>query len=303
MYFAPSSRNLAPVKLPAGVFVLASLISSSVFAQKDYEIRLNRPVKPGDQSRFSITGKSFQEMQADADGQVLMHTRDEFSVEYAGVRKVLEVEAAGRPTKVSDNVEKFVLIRRGTRTELAKPGAVIVASFQGKRKTFRIDGQAVDAQSAKALELVVDISRGGPTDDDIFGTKSRKKSGDTWDMSGILAARDLAKRSDVDARNLSGKVTFESVSQDENAEMLSIKWQVAGDARPVELPESVTSLHGPFKATLSAKYPVDVSLSSPEGSLDMSFLCEGSGQTRNGVPIHVTGEMLRTVSFKLLVLK
>ena len=97
-------------------------------------------------------------MQADANGQVLMHTRDDFSVEYAGVRKVLEVEPAGRPTKVSDNIEKLVLIRRGTRAELAKRGSVLVASIQGKKKTFQIDGQTVDPESAKALELVVDIS-------------------------------------------------------------------------------------------------------------------------------------------------
>ncbi|HWY41336.1 MAG TPA: hypothetical protein VNX27_11130 [Chthoniobacterales bacterium] len=291
------------MKLPAGFFVLSIWISSSVFAQKDYEIRLNRPLKAGDQCRFSIVGKNYQEMQADADGQVLMHTRDDFSVEYAGVRKVLEVEPAGRPTKVSDNIEKLLLIRSGRRTELAKPGAVIVASIQGKKKIFQVDGQAVDAESAKALELVVDISQGGPTDDDIFGTKSRKRPGETWDMNGVLAVRDLARRSNVDARNLSGKVAFESVTQDENGEILNIKCQVAGDAKPVELPALVTSFHGPFKATLFAKYPVDVSLSCPEGLLDMSFLFEGSGQTRTGAPIHVTGEMLRSVTYKLLVLK
>ena len=291
------------MKAPAGVFVIAIWISSSVFAQKDYEIRFNRPVKPGDQCKFSVVGKNFQEMQADADGQILMHSRDDFSVEYAGVRKVLEVEPAGRPTKVSDSIEKLVLIRRGARAELAKRGSVLVASIQGKKKTFQIDGQAVDTESAKALDLVVDVSQGGPTDDDIFGTKSRKRPGDTWDMNGVLAARDLARRDNVEAGNLSGKTTFESVQQYGNGEVLNVKWQVAGDARPVDLPALVTSLHGPFKATLMAKYPVDVSLSCPEGSLEMSFLLEGSGLTRAGAPVHVNGEILRSVSYKLSVLK
>ena len=291
------------MKLLVGIFVIPIWISSTVFAQEDYEIRLNRPVQSGDRCKFSSVGKNFQEMQADADGQILMHTRDEFSVEYAGLRKVLEVEATGRPTKVSDNVEKLVLIRRGTRTELAKPGAVLVASIQGKKKTFQIDGQAVDPESAKALELVVDISQGGPTDDDIFGTKSRKRPGDTWDLNGVLAVRDLAKRSNVEIRNLSGKVALESVAQDKNGEILNIKCDVAGDAKPIELPALVTSFHGPFKATLKAKYPVDVSLSCPEGSLEMSILLEGSGLTRAGAPVHVNGEILRSVSYKLSVLK
>ena len=303
MYFAVSLRNLTSVKLLAGVFVLAIWIASSVFAQKDYEIRLERPLKPGDRCRFSVQGKNLQEMQADADGQIVMHTKDEFSVEYAGVRKVLEVEPAGRPTKVSDTIEKLILIRRGNRIELAKPGSVLIASIQGKKKTFQIDGRPVDAEMAKTLEVVVEISQGGATDDDIFGTKGRKRPGDTWDMNGALAARDLAKRSNVDVRNLSGKVALESVTQDETGEILNIKWQIAGDAKPLEMPALVTSFHGPFKATLVAKYPVDVSLSCPEGSLDMSFLFEGSGQTRAGAPIRVTGEVQRSLTYKLFVLK
>ncbi|HST30360.1 MAG TPA: hypothetical protein VLK27_05915 [Chthoniobacterales bacterium] len=242
-------------------------------------------------------------MQADAEGQILMHTKDEFSVEYAGVRKVLEVEPAGRPIKVSDTVEKLVQVRHGRRTELAKAGSVLVASIQGRKKSFQINGQAVDAEGAKALGVVADLSEGGATDDDIIGTKTRKRPGDTWAMNGALAFRDFAKRSNVEVRNVAGRATLESVARDESGEILNIKWQVTGDAKPIELPALVTSFHGPFKATFSGRYPVDVLLSCPEESMDMSFLFEGSGQTRNGAPIRVTGEMQRSVAYKMTQIK
>jgi hypothetical protein len=248
-------------------------------------------------------GKEFQEVQGVVDAQIVMHPKEDFAVEYAAARTVLEVEAAGRPIKVSDVIEKLSLIRRGNRTELAKPGSVLVASTEGKKKRFEIDGRLVDAQSAKALEVVVDISQGGATDDDIFGTKSRKKPGESWEMNRALAAQDLAKRTNVEARNLAGKVTLESVTHDPTGDILNLTWQVTGDARPLQLPAAITSLHGPFKATFSGKYPLDQSLGCHEGSLEMTFLVEGNGQARNGAQLSATGEMKRSITYKMMEIK
>ena len=287
------------MNLPA-VLVFTIGVSSTLLAQQEYEIHLDRPVKPGDHCRLSVLGKGFEEMVIEADGQVQMHTKDEFSVEYFAAREVVAVERAGRPIRVSDVIEKLSLIRGANRMELAKPGSVLVASIEGKKKRFEIDGQPVGAESAKALEIVIDISRGGATDDDIFGTERRKKPGDSWDMNRAMAAYDLVVRSNVEARNLNGKVTLESVTQEKNGGILNITCHVTGDATLLELPPLVTSCHGPFKARFSGKYPVDVSLRCPETKSEMSVLFEGDGQARNGTPAHVTGVVQRSVGYRLL---
>jgi hypothetical protein len=192
------------MKVAAVLFSILA-VSGTLFSQQDYGIHLDRPLKSGDQSQVLVSGKSFEEILITSDAEVVQHTKDEFSVEYTVTRKVLEVERAGRPSKVQDTIQRLWVTRAGNRTELAPPGAILVATIEDKKKKFRIDDKTVSTETAKALKVVIDISTGGATDDDIFGTRTRKKVGDSWNMNTVAAAEDLQRRSDVELRNLSGK--------------------------------------------------------------------------------------------------
>jgi hypothetical protein len=285
------------MKLPA-VLILVLGVSGALVAQQDYEIRLSRPDKPGDQFQVSVSGTSFEEMLATSDANTVQHTKDEFAVEYAAIRKVLEVERAGRPTKVQDTIQRLLVTRGNNRMELAPAGAILVAAVEDKKKKFKIDDNMVTTQTAKALEIVINLSTGGATDDDIFGTRARKKVGDSWNMNAAAAVEEIRKRSDVELRNLSGKVKLESVSREASGDVLNITGSMNGDGR-LALPAIVLMFRGPFKASFSGKFPVDQALGRLEESMEMNLVFDASGSAPNGVPIRINGVFKRSATSKM----
>lgn len=269
-------------------------VTATIVAQSEYEIRLVHPLKPGDQYKVSVKGKDSQDIQITSGFETVKSKKDEFSVEYAATRKVIEVEPAGRAIKVSDVIQQLIVIRGGNRTQLAKSGSVLVADRQGKSKRFEINGLSVDAQTFKALDLVVDLSKGGPTDDDVLGTKKRRKVGETWDIN-AAAAQDLANSDHIELRNVVGKVKLESVTNEPSiGDVLRISAHFTADARPT-VPAGITSFRGPSEARFSVRVPVDTSLRRPEESMNVAIEFEGSGY-QNGSPIDLRGSLKRSIT-------
>ncbi len=219
--------------------------------------------------------------------------KDAFEVEYAATRKVLEVEEAGRATKVSDVIEQLSVLRAGNRAELAQRGATLVAFVQGTKKIFEIDGRRVDDQTEKALKVVIDITTGGPSDDEIFGTKARKKVGESWSMNRSSAIEAYTRHQNIDVRDLAGEVTLESITHEPSGDVLKIVCHFKGDARLL-LSSAITSSSGPFEATWSTKIPVDPSLARTEDSIAMNLQFQGKG----GGPVEATA----TATIKMSVI-
>ncbi|MEY2491678.1 MAG: hypothetical protein QOH24_629 [Verrucomicrobiota bacterium] len=267
----------------AAVLLLIVGFSSPLLAQQDYEIRLNRSLKPGNRFEVSARGRHLREIRISPAHEPLQETKDAFEVEYAATRKVLEVDEAGRSTKVADIIQQLSVIRAGNHTELAQHGASLVAFVQGTKKIFEIDGQRVDDQTEKALQVVIDVSTGGPSDDEVFGTRARKKIGESWSMNKPLAVEDVAKRFSIELRDLAGEVRLESVTHESTGDVLKIVCRFKGDARPL-LSTAITSSRGPFEATWSTKIPVDPSLARTEDSIALNFQFQGKG----GAPVQAS---------------
>ncbi|MEY2484584.1 MAG: hypothetical protein QOH39_232 [Verrucomicrobiota bacterium] len=282
----------------AAVLLLIVGSSSPLLAQQDYEIRLNRSLKPGNQFKVFARGRILEDFQISLAHEPLQETKDDFEVEYAATRKVLEVDKAGRATKVSDIIEQLSVIRAGNHAELAQRGASLVAFVQGKKKIFEIDGQRVDDQTEKALKVVIDITTGGPSDDEVFGTRARKKLGESWNMNKILAVEDFAKRSNVELRNLAGEVRLESVTHESTGDVLKIVCHFKGDARPVSL-TTITSSRGPFEATWSTRVPVEPSLARTEDSIALSLQFQGKGGAPDHTQTSVAGTLRKSVICKM----
>ena len=280
----------------AVLFAIMFGVSLTLLAEEDYEIRLNRPDKPGDQFKVFATGHSSLEMQFLSGADVMKEMKNDFSVEYEATRKVLAVEpAAGRPTKVRDTVAKAVVIRGKNRSDIAAKGAVLTASLENKKNKVEIDGRTVNPETAKLLEVVINLSRGGATDDEIFGTKGRKKPGDTWNINAVAAADDLARSDNIEMKKLAGEVKLDSVTHEASGDVLNITGHMAGDGR-IPLPANITSIRGPFEVTFSGKFPTDLSVSRLQESIEMSIIIDASGIAPNGSPITVIGMLKRSMS-------
>jgi len=201
------------LRLIAGLWALGFLGTSVALAQ-DYEIKLTRPMKVGAEYHIAAVGHSSMKSTIKVNGKVVEEQSKNFSVDFESDDKALEVDKNGEPSKVSLTVDKCILKQGGAEKPLLAKGAVVIASLKDDETVFEIAGQPVDAETAEALDLVMVLGRNRASDDEVFGTKERKKVGDHWAMNAELAAEDLQdvmKGSTVKKEDVAGTVTLDKV--------------------------------------------------------------------------------------------
>ena len=201
------------LRLIAGLWALGFLGTSVALAQ-DYEIKLTRPTKVGAEYHVAVVGHDSMKSTVKVDGKVVEEQSKNFSVDFESDVKALEVDKNGEPSKVSLTVDKCILKQGGAEKPLLAKGAVVIASVKDDKAVFETAGQPVDAETAEALGLVVQLGKPRASDDEIFGTKERKKVGDHWAMNAELAAKELQdamKGSTVKKEDVAGTVTLDKV--------------------------------------------------------------------------------------------
>lgn len=157
------------------------LLTVSPALAQDYAIKMLHPLKAG--QRYAFTSKASEANQSSmtAQGKVLKNAKDAFSAEMESEVTVLEVDSKGRPTKESHVVAR--LVKDAAREEVLPAGAKVVASRPGTKMAFQVNGEPATPDVAKILNIVISITSGGPSDDEVFGSTQRKKVGDTWPIN------------------------------------------------------------------------------------------------------------------------
>lgn len=245
------------------------LLCSAALAQ-DYEIRLHRPMKVGQEFQVSATGRESQKATVTLNGQPIKNESQEAAIEVEAAVKVLEIDKNGAPSKASLAIGKCLEVKGETRTALVPAGAVVVASLKGKEPVFEINGEKVSPDAQRALSQVLNLGKGGPTDDQIFGAAQRKKLGDSWPMNSEAAAEDARQNgAAVEKEDFSGTVTLERVLKIGDAECLQVA--VAMDVAKVlpPAPAGMVVEKGAARMRMRGLFPVNAALNVPEKSSAM----------------------------------
>lgn len=252
---------------------------------QDYEIRLQRPMKVGQEFQVSATGRESQKATVSVGGQVVKNENQESAIEIEASVKVLEIDKNGTPSKESLVIGKCLAVKGETRTPLAPADAVVTASLVNNEPTFEIDGQKVSPEAQRALAQVFTLGKGGPTDDHIFGTAERKKIGDRWAMNSQLAAEDAA-RSGLTVKNedVTGAVTLEKVVKvgDTECLQLSVTMDIAKIVPPA--PPGLKIEKGTVHAQMSGKFPTNAALYTQEKSEALTITVVMKGKPQPDAP-------------------
>jgi len=244
------------------------LLLCSAAAAQDYEIRLHRPMKVGQEFQLSATGRESQKATVTLNGQPIKNESQEAAIEVEAAVKVLEIDKNGAPSKASLKIGKCLSVKGDARTALVPAGAVVVASVAAARESvFEINGEKVSPDAQRALSQVFNLGKGGPTDDQIFGTPQRKKVGDSWPMNSEAAAEDARQNgAAVEKEDFSGTVTLEKVLKIGDTECLQVA--VAMDVARVRppAPAGLVVEKGLARRRMSGLFPVNPALNVPEKS-------------------------------------
>ncbi|MGB2938275.1 MAG: hypothetical protein WBD05_08805 [Phycisphaerae bacterium] len=285
----------------AAAIVLGFCLASAAVAQ-NYEIRLHRPVKVGQKYRMAASGRAMQEMTRTAGGRVVMNRTDAYSVEFEALATVLETDKNGRPAKLSLTVAKCDKVQGDATKSLVPKEAVIVASVpENGGQVFEIDGVPVGQKVHEALSLVITLSSGGATDDEVLGTEERKKVGDRWNVNAARLIEDLKKDGIVSRQeDIKGTVTLEQVIKVGETECLKIGGEMTiNNFKPPGIKADEATLEMRF----SGAFPLDTSLGRLEESTKqtLTLLHKQTGDP-NDPEVVVKATMTRRAVIKITFL-
>ena len=192
-------RSISAFVFAAGLAAL--LAASPVRAQQDtYEIKLFRPSKVGDRYRLEATGSQRREaLVHSANGETRREGLETFTVELKGEVETVLVDSQGNATAASVKVISLLRVDGGRRDEILSPETRIVERRTGARQVFEIEGRAVPPQLKDVLDAVLSETNdpGAPSDDELMGTKERKKAGERWPVSREALARFVSADEDL----------------------------------------------------------------------------------------------------------
>jgi hypothetical protein len=254
-------RHLVGLALSAALPVLA----------QDYEIRLHRPHRVGEKEKILVVGKESQEMSMSSAGKVMREDKKEFTVELDCVSTVLAISPTGKVTRLSFEVSKLVRKDAGLQKEVLPRGTVVVASKAGRKTVFEVDGNAVAPEVAQALDLVMTVSGSDGTDDELFGTRERKRVGDSWSVNKEAVTQMMSNDPRMAVKDVAGKVTLKEVVKDASGPRLLVTFDVTAKAAPAGATPGVSSQDGTIIMKGTGEFPVDPKLQRTKESMEMDL--------------------------------
>jgi len=264
-------------------FALALLLAPAAFAQ-DYEIKLNRPGKVGTEFNLEATGKQSKDMTATSNGAVIKNDKSDVTFQCSGVLKVLEVDDKQQESKTTVTIDKFTKTEDGKDSEVLPKGTVVTSTRVDKKTVHTVNGQPLAPGDSELFTMVVSLGKGDKTDDDtIFGTKERKKKGDSWDMNTEQAMKSFEEYiAGGKLENLAGKTTLDDVTGDQ----LRISAHFTTNFKP-PLPSGFVVDSGSMEAGMSGLFPIDATKPRLEESTMMSFSFSAHGDAPDGGKIEL----------------
>lgn len=261
--------------------VLAALLACcpTMAAAQSYEIVLSRPARAGATHRVVASGYEAEKTTLSAGGEVLQQKGDELTVEITASVTVLETDASGRSIRSRLTIEKSSAKMGEAAAPVLAPGSEVVMYLKGNDTVFAVAGTPVGEDVAKALSVVFSISGSKETDDDIFGTREKKKVGDTWSINPELAAGSLSETGMVVGKEaMKGGATLKDVIKVGQEECLEIEAWLDINMVGVELPGGFVVREGALHAKFGGAFPTNKALARMGERKEMALRMRATGR-------------------------
>jgi hypothetical protein len=267
-------------------FLAILLTFLPVVSAQDYEITLHRKAKVGQQHRMVSSGYESEKTTVTSGDQVIQQTALELTVDLTALVTVLETNELGQTTRARIVVEQSLVRKEDGSNPIVDPGTELVAFLQDRKDVFTVKGGAPVAEDiAKALSVVFQLPKSTETDDDIFGTATKKKPGDAWPINAEVAARSIGETGLAFRKDqVKGETALKGVVKVGDQECLDVRAWFAFDAASVALPGGFTVQDGGIEAQFSGKFPMRKDLPALEGTKELNLRIRATGRPDRSGP-------------------
>jgi len=272
-------------------------------SSQKYAIDMTRRLRVGQRMLVQGQGGQKRSVVATFDGIERQLEAISLSITFDGEAEVLEIDRQGRPTRVEYTISRCVSKSNDYEQVIAPKGSVLIARRGPAGSVYEIDGRALGLSATSALELVIPVARPGATDDEVFGSRTPRRVGETWSIDSAKAIEALKGESDepVSPGSLTGTTTFGSIKQRHGLPCLVLRSEIVSEGMIPGLgsfPSNLEVQSSSLSASFTGFYPVDESLPvlSDSRRMDMSAVLKGRMGTEQAlVEMRVTAFQMSDV--------
>jgi hypothetical protein len=250
---AGASLRFPFVTLALSLVLAVVVLLPTAGAAEPRTLVIDRPVKVGD--TFDISGISNYKMEVVwlANRREVPQEREAAELRGDGVMRVIAIDAAGRPTKISVTVQRLSYNDGDMVKELLPAGATIEVEHGEPEEKVTSPGVTFDERAARLIADLFPVSDPTfPRDSQMYETGKPVREGDAWDVKTQEFDAYFEKRGDVLDAKGSGKVTFVTSNPNDPVpnDELKIELMVRGRIKPNSETEAT---EGQFRAELLGK--------------------------------------------------
>jgi len=275
------------LKLAAVTWLLGFAVLSPAMAE-DYEILLTRPSKPG--QKVQISGTARDSEKTVLSGGFSRTTETIHEVRLKALQEVLEVDAIKRSSKVSLTIETLVLKANGKESTLLPKGAKVLATAGKEGAVFEVGGKPASQNVKRALSLLISLDGNSrkPTDDEMYGSKARKRVGEVWAVNKENLAASLREDGmEIRKEDVSGAVKLEGMTAKDTTPSLLMSMRIDLNNLKMPEPEGLTIKKASSTITGTVLVPVDTTKGILRESQEASRTIRAKGLSQDGKEILV----------------
>ncbi len=277
------------------VQMILLLAASAVASAQAHKLKLDRPMKVGEQ--FSLTSwyEHLQRMTVSRSGQAFLNQDSVVKIYLLADGEVIR---SGETSEVRYEIFQFLRFEGGDTVELAPPGTQFVRiSDAGGNETITAVGGTLSENATQGLEEI--LSDAGRNADENFGTDKPQLVGGSWPINTKKAAESFAKggKLKLSTENVKGNARLAGVSTMREIPIYKVK--VDMDVTKLELPapEEFGTLNAGAVVQFQGDYPLDESMPMVRSQMYMIMEVEGTGKPKGETAdLKLTGVIRHSVT-------
>jgi hypothetical protein len=266
----------------------ATFATTPVLAGDDYTIVLDRPDKVGEKAEFAYSGDFQALQQLLANGKVAkLIKNDNYHAELKTVETTLKIDEKNNAVEISATISKFTKKNNSTgeTKELLPAGTVVEAKKKDKNDEYLINGKPVPPEVLETLKHFIRFSHSKHNDDDVFGTKEKKKVGDSWPINKTPVIQDLTDaKMKADPAKIEGKTTLEKIDTVDGVKCVLLKANLDAKDVILPMPPGFNVKESTMKSSFSGMFPVDTAKHGMSSTSSEDLRCVFSKQGNAQAP-------------------
>jgi len=268
----------AAVSAPTIITATPAPTATSAPSGKTYTVRIKRPTHVGDTSHVSVDDDRVEHTVTRVLGTA-KEDRKTSRGHIEGTTKLLALQPDGLSALRDEIVvaDFWAIKNDGPKTALATPGARLVVERGATKRDARvtIDGRAAAKDVIDALDHLTSLTlHKGPSDDDVFGTKTPQPIGGEWPIDTELAEKDLRTRDMViPPGSIKGSTKLVAVRAIRGVDCLEIDNHMAISALQSmgELPPGSSIKNAHIDVHMHMMLPIDETKTALESQMDLTM--------------------------------